>query len=133
MMPRWPERNWRILFISLKYVNVRIIHRSKSKHENQYRSYSKVTTRWWFHCCRILFSSRRWQWRSVLYLSSSMTMTLCSVPFIFNAKFLTLSWFSSFDFWIFINTIQLVHVGNFVVKLSHSLILACLKTFNLLL
>ena len=133
MMPRWPERNWRILFVSLKYVNVRIIQRSKSKHENQYRSYLKVTTRWWFRCCRIHFSSRRRRWRSVLYLSSSMTMTLCSVSFIFNGKFLTLSWFSGFDFWIFINTIRLVHVGNFVVKLSHSPILAYLKTFNLLL
>jgi len=133
MLPRWPERNWRILFVSLKYVNVRIIQRSKSKHKNQYRSYSKVTTRWWFRCCRILFSSRRWRWRSVLYLSSSMMMTLCSVPFIFNGKFLSLYWFSGFDYWIFINTIQLVHVGNFVVKLSHSLILAYLKTFDLLL
>jgi len=154
MMPLWPESNWQILFVSLNYgvsmtrkeltdiiclIKIckccRIIQRSKSKHENQYNSYSKVTTRWWFRCRPILFSSRRWRWRSVLvlYLSSSMTMTLCSVPSIFNGKFLTLSWFSSFYSWIFINIIQSVHVGNFVVKLSHSLILACLKYFNLLL
>jgi len=89
MMPLWPERNWRILFAPLIYdvsmtrkeltdiiclIKIckccRIIQRSKSKHENQYRSYSKVTTRWWFRC-RILFSSRRWRWRYVLSLSSS--------------------------------------------------------------
>jgi len=63
-MPLWAERNCRILFVQLNYdasmtrkelTDIicpikffkcwRIIPLSKSKHENQYRSYSKVTTR----------------------------------------------------------------------------------------
>jgi len=41
-----------------------------------------------------------------------------SSSFSFDGTFLALSWFWGFDSWIFINPIQLVRVGNFVVRIS---------------